>query len=466
MSAQTGYPAPRSEERKASRPPPPIVEAHLITQHGQGGQEVEEAPSYNENLISFEPIYREEDVANIEVVDLQRTPRRYTRQAVRPSEQASIYSDSGSVWEDVRSLQSELRRKRREFEEVRRRCVVAETAMQNGKSHSEHIKSKLLEEELEKVRLDLRRREREVHGQSGENEAAEKQHLRTMLGHKDHENQLLSKELAGLRSEKLKLKERVEAMWRDYEKYKTQHEGILRSLEKERQGLLDKLNKRDPDLSRAEVAEKEARITVLETQLAELRAQLHSREERVDQLQSLVEELQRDNQALRAVHEPPPEEAQLHPILSQPESTEELMTVQPEQTYPEDPRPRAKEPGPEITPVTALVEEVSLEGTHPSQEEAKLPVRHGEEAAGAQKSSPHGPESTKAEETKEEGDFTLQSDPSDLPKAESPPARHKHSTLSASTTAEEDFFTEMQMKGLQDRRKAKPFTTVPNTLFD
>ena len=129
-----------AEERKTSRVPPPIVEAHLITQHGQGGQEVEEAPSYNENLISFEPVYREEDVASIEVVDLQRTPHRYHNvpqqraSARQVSDQVSIYSDSGSVWEDVRALQGELRRKRRELDEVRRRCVLAETEWQNGES--------------------------------------------------------------------------------------------------------------------------------------------------------------------------------------------------------------------------------------------------------------------------------------------------------------------------------------------
>lgn len=491
MSAQATYSAARhSEERKLSRAPPPIVEAHLITQHGQGGQEVEEAPSYNENLISFEPIYREEDVANIEVVDLPRTPRRYpaARQTVRPSDQVSIYSDSGSVWEDARSLQTELRRKRRELEEVRRRCVIAETAMQNGKSHSEHIKAKLLEEELEKVRGDLRKRERELHGQSSENEAAEKQHLRTMLGHKDHENQLLSKELAGLRSEKLKLKERVEAMWRDYEKYKTQHEGILRSLDKERQALLDKLSKRDPDLNRAELIEKDARITVLETQQEELRAQLRCKEERVDQLQSLVEQLQRENQVLQEVHEPPPEKGQqLHPESvpsepSEPESTEEvqLEAVQPEQTYQEDPRLRpGKEPGPEITPVDPVsaeeFEEMPLEETHPSQEEAKLMVRHGEEAAGSEiqahplaqpspsNPSANGPESTKVEESKEEQNFT----PGDLLiPAVSPQTKHKLSAHFTSTSAEEDFFAEMQKKGLQDRRKGKPFTAMPKTLFD
>jgi hypothetical protein len=35
------------EERKASRMPSFIVEAFPITQYGQGGQEVEEASSYN-----------------------------------------------------------------------------------------------------------------------------------------------------------------------------------------------------------------------------------------------------------------------------------------------------------------------------------------------------------------------------------------------------------------------------------
>ena len=54
------------------------MEAFPITQHGEGGQEVEETTSYNEIFISFDPVYREEDVANIEIVDLQRTPRRST----------------------------------------------------------------------------------------------------------------------------------------------------------------------------------------------------------------------------------------------------------------------------------------------------------------------------------------------------------------------------------------------------
>lgn len=79
----------------------------------------------------------------------------------------------------------------------------------------------------------LRRRERELRGFSAESEVAEKQHLRTMLGYKDHENQLFNKKIAGLRREMLKLKEQVGTMWRDYEEYKTRHEGILRSLEKE-----------------------------------------------------------------------------------------------------------------------------------------------------------------------------------------------------------------------------------------
>ena len=526
MCAQAAHSGTRhSEERKVSRAPPPIVEAHLITQHGQGGQEVEEAPSYNENLISFEPVYREEDVANIEVVDLQRTPHRYTnaRPGARPSDQVSIYSDSGSVWEDVRSLQSELRRKRKELEEVRRRCVVAETAMQNGSVHVEHIKAKLLEEELEKARGDLRKRERELHGLSSENEAAEKQHLRTMLSHKDHENQLLSKEVAGLRSEKVKLKERVEAMWRDYEKYKTQHEGILRSLEKERQALLDKLSKRDPDLGRAELAEKEARLAVLDTQLEELRNQVRSREERIEQLETTVEQLQRENKSLMESHtEPPPEEVQPESVLpeeiqpeevqpeevqpeemqpeqvlpqaAQPKSPEEVQpSIQPEQTY-EDPRGE-KEPGPEVTPVPQPLveefEEVSLEETHPSQEEAKEPVRHGEEAAGAEihakkpsnpfakstapevsaPSNPfaRGPETTKAEEIKEELNYRNKSDPFDMlmeQKAPSPPAKPQKSNPFTSTTAEDDFFAEMQKKSAQDRKKGKPFTAVPKTLFD
>ena len=527
MSAQAAHSSARhSEERKASRPPPPIVEAHLITQHGQGGQEVEEAPSYNENLISFEPVYREEDVANIEVVDLQRTPHRYpnARPGARPSDQVSIYSDSGSVWEDVRSLQSELRRKRRELEEVRRRCIVAETAMQNGSAHTEHIKAKLLEEELEKARGDLRKRERELHGLASESEAAEKQHLRTMLSHKDHENQLLTKEVAGLRSEKVKLKERVEAMWRDYEKYKAQHEGILRSLEKERQVLLEKLSKRDPDLSRAETAEKEARIAALNTQLEELRAQLRSRDEQVDQLLTLVEQLQRENKSLLEAHtEPPPEEVQpealpetqpeeaqpeeaqpeevqpaLRAALSHPEqatlpeSPEEAPpSSQPEQTY-EDPR---GEPGPEVTPVpqpsVEEFEEVSLEETHPSQEEAKEPVRHGEEAAGveiqvkkstnpfAKSPAPEvsatnpfaqGPvETEKAEESKEEFEYRQKNDPFDLQmgqKAPSPPAKPQKSNPFIGSTEDDFFLAELRKKGPQDRKKGKPFTALPKTLFD
>lgn len=39
--------AKHSEERKTIRIPSPIVETFPITQHGQGGQEVEEANSYN-----------------------------------------------------------------------------------------------------------------------------------------------------------------------------------------------------------------------------------------------------------------------------------------------------------------------------------------------------------------------------------------------------------------------------------
>lgn len=521
MSAQAAHSSARhSEERKASRPPPPIVEAHLITQHGQGGQEVEEAPSYNENLISFEPVYREEDVANIEVVDLQRTPHRYpiVRPGARPSDQVSIYSDSGSVWEDVRSLQSELRRKRKELEEVRRRCVVAETAMQNGRTHTEHIKAKLLEEELEKARGDLRKRERELHSLTSESEAAEKQHLRTMLSHKDHENQLLTKEVAGLRSEKVKLRERVETMWRDYEKYKTQHEGMLRSLEKERQVLLEKLSKRDPDLSRAETAEKEARIAALNTQLEELRAQLRSRDEQVDQLQGLVEQLQWENKSLLEAHtEPPPEEVQpealpeVQPEEAQPEevqpasrlapfqpeqallpeSLEEApLSPQPEQTY-EDPR---GEPGPEVTPVPQPLveefEEVSLEETHPSQEEAKEPVRHGEEAAGVeiQAKKPTNPfaksnapevsasnpfaqdlETDKTEESKEALDYRQKNDPFDLQmgqKAPSPPGKPQKSNPFIGTAEDDFFFAELRKKGPQDRKKGKPFTALPKTLFD
>jgi len=42
---------------------------------------------------------------------------------------------------------------------------------------------------------------RATRGFSAESEVAEKQHLRTMLGHKDHENQLLNKEIAGLAEE-------------------------------------------------------------------------------------------------------------------------------------------------------------------------------------------------------------------------------------------------------------------------
>ena len=523
MSAQAAHPTTRhSEERKVSRVPPPIVEAHLITQHGQGGQEVEEAPSYNENLISFEPVYREEDVANIEVVDLQRTPHRYhtSRQGTRPSDQVSIYSDSGSVWEDVRSLQGELRRKRKELEEVRRRCVIAETAMQNGTQHAEHIKAKLLEEELEKGRGDLRKRERELHGLSAENEAAEKQHLRNMLAHKEHENQLLTKEVAGLRGEKVKLKERVETMWREYEKYKAQHEGMLRSLDKERQTLLDKLSKRDPDLSRAELAEKEARIHALNTQLEDLRSQLSSKEEHIDQLRDEIEQLQRENKSLQEVRmEPPPEEVRFqaaepveelpeqvkheesHTSLSQPENIQpespEVQpeegheeSIQPEQTHSKDARHSAdKEPMPEITPVAPPLveefEEVSLEETHPSQEEVKAPARHGEEAAGEihvkkpnpfAKSNSEGipsnpftraPETTKAEESKDEPD-PKKPDAFDLlmEQKPAPPKPQQKSNPFMGSTAEDDFFAEMQKKGAQDRKRGKPFTAVPKTLFD
>jgi hypothetical protein len=112
-----------------------------------------------------------------------------------------------------------------------------------------------------------------------------------MLGYKDHKNQLFNKKIAGLRREKLKLKEQVGTMWRDYEKYKTQHEGILRSLEKEREVLLSRLSHQDPDLRRAKLAEKEGRTT-LETQHEALRSQLYCKEERANQLQSLVDQLQ------------------------------------------------------------------------------------------------------------------------------------------------------------------------------
>ena len=80
----------------------------------------------------------------------------------------------------------------------------------------------------------------------------------------------------------------METLWRDYEKYKTQHEDIQRSLEKEREVLMKRL----PDRHRAELDEKEARITAVETQHEALRSQLYYKEERVNQLQSIEGQLQ------------------------------------------------------------------------------------------------------------------------------------------------------------------------------
>ena len=139
----------RQEDRRFNSP---VVEATDIGQQAQG----HEAPPYfSEEYFS----YRQEappsnEVPTLDIYpDTHRTPRLYqpevsrlrvptpaalsnsvrSRPAALVSEQASIQSDSGSAWEDVRILQNEIRRRKREVLEAKRRCVVAESEIENGK---------------------------------------------------------------------------------------------------------------------------------------------------------------------------------------------------------------------------------------------------------------------------------------------------------------------------------------------
>ena len=362
---------------------------------------------------------------------------------------------------------------------------------------------------------------------SSENEAAEKQHLKTMLGHKEHENQLLAKEITGLRNEKLKLKERVETMWADYQKYKAQHEGILKSLEKERQALVEKLSKRESDVSRSELIERDTKIALLDEANEELRGKLREKDDRMEQLHRQIEALQRENKAiLEATQsaEPPPEEVQPEETYSK-SPIEEESHVLPGMKPESRPRTEDLEPGPEVTtvsePLVEEFEEISLEETHPTArtEETKEPVRHGEEAAGAEVHSkpivtkqspvasnpfaktaapelslpvlspkpvasnpfsapPRAPETTvKSEESKDEPEFPRKIESIDFfntvedskVKGTSPHPKlpTKSNPFSADAGGEDDFFAEMQKKGAQEKKKkAKPFTSIPKTLFD
>lgn len=174
-----------------------------------------------------------------------------------------------------------------------------------------------------------------------------------------------------------------------------------------RKVLLSRLSNQDPDLRRAEHTEKEARTT-LETQHEVLRS--YCKEERANQLQSLVDQLQ---------------------------------------AYPE-PRSCARE-GHVITQVTTgSVETVSFEEMHLLQEEAKQSVYH---------------QVNSGSEYANEG-VRVRNSSDQVLKAVSSHSKIKQSKSFLYISAEEDFFAEMQKKGLQERKGNKPFTAVPKTLFD
>lgn len=139
----------RLEERRFNSP---VVEATDIGQQAQGH---EAPPHFSEEYFS----YRQEappsnEVPTLDIYPDTHRPRAYQPELARPrvptpvslssinrnrsstnliSEQASIQSDSGSAWEDVRLLQNQIRKLKREVLEAKRRFVVAESEIENGK---------------------------------------------------------------------------------------------------------------------------------------------------------------------------------------------------------------------------------------------------------------------------------------------------------------------------------------------
>lgn len=279
------------EERKG---PMPVVETTFMSQHGQG------APSHSDDYQIGEaleaPPSSESPIRMMNPTTLinssnKTTPTHSPRSRSRvdaPHEGQSFLSDFSGV-EDVRTLQSELRRKKLALDEARRRCIVAEIELQ-----TERLRSSKLEEEFHLCRRTLASRvsSTQDHDAGAERVKIEADQLRSSIEQKvtttqTREVAILHKETVTLAQEKAKLKDHINSIWTEYQRYKENADLLIKELEAK---LTEQRTENTPERITVESSES----VEMRQENEKLRKQLGHAKAEIDQARSVLNKREHD----------------------------------------------------------------------------------------------------------------------------------------------------------------------------